>query len=121
MMNLDGHEAGNGGHSQRTSKAYRGLLYSETYQRTTRFSSLQPAWQTERQPRVEAGVRGEQLAEAVPRRLGSGNGIKRREKADILPHNGEKICYKPPTGLLPARPNSKTNPQTAGAVLAKTL
>jgi hypothetical protein len=38
-----------------------------------------------------------------------------------LPHNGEKICYKPPTGLLPARPNSKTNPQTAGAVLAKTL
>src|ERR1039458_3856765 len=107
MMNLDGHEAGNGGHSQRTSKAYRGLLYSETYQRTTRFSSLQPAWQTERQPRVEAGVRGEQLAEAVPRRLGSGNGIKRREKADILPHNGDKICYKTPKGLLPPSTKKK--------------
>src|ERR1035438_5892318 len=30
MVNLNGHEAGNGGHSQRTPKAHRGLLYSET-------------------------------------------------------------------------------------------
>src|SRR5271157_3360719 len=29
MVNLNGHAAGNGGHSQRTPKAHRGLLYSE--------------------------------------------------------------------------------------------
>ena len=31
-------------------------------------------------PRVEAGVRGQQPAEALPGRLGSANGINRREK-----------------------------------------
>jgi hypothetical protein len=29
MVNLNGHEAGNGGHSQGTPTAYRELLYSE--------------------------------------------------------------------------------------------
>ena len=29
MVILNGHEAGNGGHSQRTPTAHRGLLYSE--------------------------------------------------------------------------------------------
>src|SRR5665213_1946808 len=56
-----------------------------TDQGTTRFSPLQPARQAERLPRVEAGVRGEQSAEAVPCRLGSGNGIKRRGKAPFYP------------------------------------
>ena len=36
---------------------------------------LRLAWQRECQPRVEAGVRGEQPAEVVPGRLGSRNGI----------------------------------------------
>ena len=30
MVNLTGHEAGNGGHSQGTPKAHRALLYSES-------------------------------------------------------------------------------------------
>ena len=29
MVDLNGHEAGNGGYSQRTPNAHRGLLYSE--------------------------------------------------------------------------------------------
>src|SRR5664280_1266449 len=41
MVNLNGHEAGNGGHSQRTPKAHRGLLYSESdvYKRQLRISA----------------------------------------------------------------------------------
>ena len=31
MVNLTGHEAGNGGHGQGTPKALRAFLYSETY------------------------------------------------------------------------------------------
>ena len=41
-----------------------------TDQGTARFSPLQPARQGECSPRVETGVRGEQPAEVVPRRLG---------------------------------------------------
>src|ERR1039458_5006515 len=47
-----------------------------TDQRTTRFSPLQPARQTERQPLVEAGVRGEQSIEALQVRMGTAGGIK---------------------------------------------
>ena len=58
----------------------------------------------------KTGVRGQQPAEAVPGRLGSGNGIKRREKGPVLPKTAQKARYKPPTGLLPARPSSNTSP-----------
>ena len=42
----------------------------------------------QRRPRVEAGVRGEQPAEAVPGRRGSGNGIKRPGKGARRTQNG---------------------------------
>src|ERR1017187_1234700 len=51
-----------------------------TDQRTTRFSPLQPARQTERQPRVEAGVFGEQSLEALQVRMGTAGGIKTGKK-----------------------------------------
>jgi hypothetical protein len=43
-------------------------------------SPLQPAWQRECPPRVEAGVRCQQPAEALPVWMGHANGIKRRAK-----------------------------------------
>jgi len=60
--------------------------------RTARFSPLQLAWQRECQPRVETGVRGQQPAEAVPGRRGSGNDIKRREKGPVEPKTARKAC-----------------------------
>src|ERR1017187_6829270 len=90
-----------------------------TDQGTARFSPLQLAWQRECQPRVEAGVRGQQPAEAVPGRRGSGNGIKRREKGPVLPKTAQKACYKLPTGLLPVRPVRTPAMKTAGSALAK--
>src|ERR1019366_9258291 len=88
-------------------------------QGTARFSPLQLAWQRECQPRVEAGVRGQQPAEAVPGRRGSGTGIKRREKGPVLPKTAQKACYKLPTGLLPVRPVRTPAMKTAGSALAK--
>ena len=54
--------------------------------------------------------RGQQPAEALPGRRGSGNGIKQREKWGVLPETAQKARYKPPTGLLPARPSSNSSP-----------
>src|ERR1017187_5032142 len=107
----DARKATNRGWPQRVQDAQgdrRARL--RTDQGAARFSPLRLAWQRECQPRVEAGVRGQQPAEAVPGRRGSGNGIKRREKGPVLPKTAQKACYKLPTGLLPARPRSNTSP-----------
>ena len=58
----------------------------------------------------EKDGRGQQPAEALPGRRGSGNGIKRQENGPVLPKTAQKAHYKPPTGLLPARPSSNTSP-----------
>jgi hypothetical protein len=55
-------------------------------------------------------VRGQQPAEAVPGRLGSGNRMKRREMGAFYPKMHRRLAYKLPTGLLPARHSSKTSP-----------
>jgi hypothetical protein len=56
---------------------------------------------------VEAGVRDQQPAEAVPHRLGSGNGMEWRRKWANLRKIAQITCNKPPTEFLPARHNSK--------------
>src|ERR1700722_8949452 len=77
--------------------------------------------QTECSPRVEAGVRGQQPAEVVPGRSGSGNGIKRREKGAVLPETAQKACYKLPTGFTACAPSSKTCPPNCWILFGETL
>jgi len=68
------------------------------------FSPLQLAWQRECQLRVEAGVRGQQPAEAVQGRMGSRNGLKQQAKKPILPKAAEMARYKLPTGTTACTP-----------------
>ena len=63
-----------------------------TDQGTARFSSLQLAWQTECSPRMETGVHGQQPAEAVPSRVGSGNGMRRREMGAFYPKMHRRLA-----------------------------
>ena len=84
-----------------------GLL--RTDQRTAWFSPLQLAWQTECSPRLETGVRGQQSAEAVQGRLGSGNGIK-RPKRGVLPENYTEDSLSATNWITALRAIAKNQP-----------
>jgi hypothetical protein len=68
---------------------------------------------------VEAGVRGQQPAEAIPGRRGSGNGIKLREKGPLYPkrHGELAISYQRDDCLR--APDRTPTLQTAESALAK--
>src|SRR5260370_31733667 len=84
-----------GGRTRRVQNAKGDCRSSlRTDQGTAQFSALQLAWQTECSPRVETGVRGQQPAEAVPGRLGSGNGIKRPEKEAVYRKLHRKLATR---------------------------
>src|ERR1019366_5578649 len=86
---------------------------------TARFSPLQLARQTECSPRVATGVRGQQPAEAVPDRRGSGNGIKRREKGPSYPKRQRKLAISYQRDYCLRAPDRTPALQTAEPALAK--